>query len=155
MLRSVPCALALALLFAGWGCVSSAAKSDAGSAGGAGGAGNSGGSANHEAGAPTGGTGGSTTPDAATGPPKTCQEVRVCIHNCAQDMACAGKCVSTAPTAVRQQYQEIQACSMVACPQQDEPCRCEQECFADGMCFDLVETCDDGVGDPWCDVRCH
>jgi len=154
MLRSVRCALALALLFASWGCVSDASKgATGGTGGGSGGSGGSG--ASHDSGAATGGTGGNNTPDAAAAAPTKCQEVRVCIHNCGQDMACAAKCVSSAPTAVRQQYQEIQACSMGACPQQDEPCRCEQECFADGMCFDLVETCDDGVGDPWCDVRCH
>jgi hypothetical protein len=70
-------------------------------------------------------------------------------------MTCAGKCVSTAPPAIRQQYEEIQACSVGVCAASDEPCRCDQECFNGGMCFDLVEDCDQGVGDPWCEIRCH
>jgi hypothetical protein len=146
--------MALALLFASWGCVSDASKGTGGSGGTGGTVGSGGSGAHQEAGAATGGSGGSATPDAAAGPPKTCRDIRVCIHNCGQDMGCAGKCVSMAPTTVRQQYQEIQACSMGACPQQDEPCRCEAECLG-GMCSDLVDVCDDAVADPWCDVRCH
>ena len=144
MVRSVRCALAMALAFALAGCVSDANKGNQGGSGGS-----------NDSGATSGAdSGGSTTPD-AMGPVMSCRDVRVCIHNCGQDMTCAGKCVSTAPPAIRQQYEQIQACSMMACSQQDEPCRCDQECFAGGQCFDLVEDCDDAVSDPWCDVRCH
>jgi hypothetical protein len=94
------------------------------------------------------------TPDARL-PPQTCRDVRVCIHNCGNEAVCAGKCVSSAPARVRQQYEEIQGCSMGACPAQDRPCRCDQECFFGGQCFDLVEQCDEGIGDPICDVDCH
>jgi hypothetical protein len=158
MLRSVRCALAMTLLFALAGCASNDKTGNTGGKAGnqGGSAGNQGGSGGSKDGsAGTEADTGNVTPDALSGPPKTCREVRVCIHGCGDDKACADKCVSTAPTAIRQQYQEIQACSMSACPTQEEACKCEQECFNMGQCFDLVDACDEGVSDPWCDVRCH
>jgi hypothetical protein len=145
MLRSVHCVLALALVLGGSACVSD--QKNGGPQGGTSG----------QDGAPVvkADTGTSPVMDAMAAAPKTCQEVRICLHNCGNDMTCAGKCVSSAPTAIRQQYQEIQACSMMACPSQDEPCRCEQECFNMGQCFELVDACDEALSDPWCDVRCH
>jgi hypothetical protein len=157
-MRPVRCALALVVAFAISACVSDTTKGNQGGTSGSvsGGSSGTGGSRGGDTGGSSGAdSGAATTPDAMAGPPKSCRDVRVCIHNCGQDMTCAGKCVSTAPPAIRQQYEEIQACSMGACPQQDEPCRCDQECFSGGMCADLVETCDDAVSDPWCDVRCH
>lgn len=161
MLRSVRCALAMILVFALAGCASNEKNGNTGGKAGnqGGSAGNQGGSAGNQGGkdgsAATEPDSGNVTPDALSGPPKTCREIRVCIHGCGDDKNCADKCVSTAPTAIRQQYQEIQACSSSACPTQEEACRCEQECFNMGQCFDLVDACDEGVSDPWCDVRCH
>jgi hypothetical protein len=154
MPRSVRCALVLALVFGVSSCVSDkmGGAATGGSGGGAGGGGGQSGAAGTAGSADAGNA---PSPDAMMGPPASCRDVRVCIHNCGQDKACADKCVSTAPAKIRQQYQEILTCSMAACPGQDEPCRCDQECFNDGQCFELVDACDEAVSDPWCDVRCH
>jgi hypothetical protein len=155
MLRSVRCVLVMALVFGIGGCVSDQTKKgNQGGASGQGGGSGRGGGSGQGGGAPTGGAAGSA-PDAMAAAPTTCREIRVCIFNCADDKGCASRCVSTAPAAARQKYDEAHTCILSACPDQDEDCRCNQECFAGGTCTDLVDTCDDAVSDPLCDVKCH
>jgi hypothetical protein len=149
MVRSVRCALAMALVFAIAGC---AKGEDKGGSGGSGGQGGSGGK--QDGSAPGADSAGATAPD-AMGTPKTCRDIRACLFNCGDDTACASRCVSAAPAAARQQYDEIHMCSLAACPQQDEDCRCNQECLAGGQCSDMVDVCDEAISDPWCDVKCH
>jgi len=143
--------MVLVLAFAG--CVKNEGNGNAGGSSGTGG--KAGGGAGGGGSGGTSGSGGAMMPDAMAEPPKSCRDIRVCIHNCVQDMSCASKCVSSAPAAARQQYEEILACSKGPCPTQEEDCRCTEECFNGGQCFDLVDACDEGVSDPWCDVRCH
>jgi hypothetical protein len=145
----------------------SPSPADAGGKAGTGGTGGSGGSTS------PGGTGGST-PQGGTGgtadasvfmpgtivrydasaagmAPKDCRGLRNCVHACDKDTACASKCVSQAPAAAQSQYRMIQTCSAQACPDKDLSCRCENECQGGGQCADLVDECNQGNPDDFCD----
>jgi hypothetical protein len=87
--------------------------------------------------------------------PTNCQTIRSCVYACRDDAACAARCVSGAPMAARQQWQQANACSMQACPNQaDVDCRCMAECLG-GDCTQVVDVCDDAASDPFCDMQCH
>jgi hypothetical protein len=138
---------------------------DAGPKAGSGGSGGSGG------GAPQGGSGGSggsggTAPmpdasvpgtivrldaSAAGMAPKDCRGLLNCVHACDKDSACATRCVSQAPAAAQALYKMIQMCSTQACPDHDLSCRCENECQGGGQCADMVDQCDQGNPDDFCD----
>jgi hypothetical protein len=83
--------------------------------------------------------------------PKDCRSLLNCIHACDKDKTCAGKCVSSAPAAAQSLYKMIQMCSLRACPDQDLSCRCENECQGGGQCADMVDECDQGNPDDFCD----
>jgi hypothetical protein len=89
-------------------------------------------------------------PPAAAMPPKDCRGLRNCIHACDKDTTCATRCVSTAPAAARALHEMIRACSAQACPDQDISCRCEQECQGGGLCAEMVDLCNDGDPDDYC-----
>jgi hypothetical protein len=83
--------------------------------------------------------------------PKDCRGLRNCVHACDKDTACASKCVSQAPAAAQTLYKMIQTCSMQACPDRDLSCRCENECQGGGQCDPLVDQCNEGNPDDFCD----
>lgn len=88
--------------------------------------------------------------------PTTCQNIRDCLYWCGkEDRACAEYCVSSAPMAAQTNYRAVQTCSDKQCAADDEDCRCMHECFNDGACFDVVDTCDDGLSDLICNELCH
>jgi hypothetical protein len=156
MLRSVRGALAVVVVLAAVACAKSEDKGTQGGSGGSGGSGGAqGGAGGKDGGTPPANDSGASPALDAMAAPKTCRDIRVCLFNCGTDMNCAAQCVSLAPPAARMQYQDIHSCSTAACPQQDEDCRCNQECLAGGQCSDLVDVCDEAISDPWCDVKCH
>jgi len=95
------------------------------------------------------------TPDAPAAAPTTCREIRICIFNCREDAACAGRCVSSAPQAARALFNQAKSCSDNACPTQEPDCRCIEECHGGGMCTEVVDECDEAISDPFCDGPCH
>jgi hypothetical protein len=97
----------------------------------------------------------SSAADAMAAPPTTCREIRICIFNCREDAACAGRCVSSAPQAARALFNQAKSCSENACPTQEPDCRCIEECHGGGMCTEVVDECDEAISDPFCDGPCH
>src|SRR5262245_58434108 len=87
--------------------------------------------------------------------PRNCQEIRNCQVACKADKACADRCVSSAPAAARTAYDKVNVCSKKECPTGDESCRCGAECFVPGPCTDLVDDCDQGYSDDFCQETCH
>jgi hypothetical protein len=88
--------------------------------------------------------------------PTNCRGIRNCVFNCGKDKACSDGCVAQAPAAAQALYRMVTTCTMDACkPTLDEDCRCTHECFNGGLCFDAVDTCDDGVSDLLCEELCH
>jgi hypothetical protein len=87
--------------------------------------------------------------------PTSCQSIRSCVYACRNDATCAAHCLSSAPAAARQQWQQGNSCSMQACPNQDDiDCRCMAECLG-GDCTQVVDECDNAASDPFCDEQCH
>jgi hypothetical protein len=124
------------------------------------GASGSGGMSGSGGGSGSGGAGGLPSPDGGRADrpmmPKTCRDIRSCLWGCNTDMACQMYCISSAPMAAQNAYKDVQACSKAACPKQDADCRCQEECFAGGSCFDLIDAdCDMGGSDDYCDEECH
>jgi len=97
----------------------------------------------------------SSAADAMAAAPTTCREIRICIFNCREDAACAGRCVSSAPQAARALFNQAKSCSENACPTQEPDCRCVEECHGGGMCTEVVDECDEAISDPFCDGPCH
>jgi len=87
--------------------------------------------------------------------PTSCREIRVCVYACGQDKTCADRCAAGAPAAARAKYMMARSCSLQQCPDEDVICRCNEECYFGGVCYDLVDECDEGVSDPFCDIPCH
>jgi hypothetical protein len=83
--------------------------------------------------------------------PKDCRGLLNCVHACDKDTTCASKCVTQAPAAAQALYKMIQMCSMQACPDHDPSCRCENECQGGGQCAEMVDECNQGVPDDFCD----
>lgn len=94
------------------------------------------------------------TPDAQTAP-RSCRDIRNCVQDCGENAACASACVSTAPGVARQQFNEAQMCSLGVCEAQDIECRCREECYEGGTCYQIVEECDEAASDKFCDGPCH
>jgi hypothetical protein len=101
---------------------------------------------------------GGTSSDAAAdspGPAATCLAIRTCIFGCGDNKPCAERCVSGATAAALPAYRTLEMCTRRQCPTGDEGCRCDQECYSDGMCFDLAVECANAASDPMCEELCH
>jgi hypothetical protein len=70
------------------------------------------------------------------------------------DAACAQRCVDSAAPAARTAYQNVDMCSRRYCQPGDVNCRCEQECYTEGMCLVEVDDCRDFELDLFCDELC-
>jgi hypothetical protein len=90
------------------------------------------------------------------GPPaKTCGDVRNCIAICGSDNGCVQRCIDSAAAMARMQYQQADMCRLKYCKPDDVNCRCDQECAADGNCFDVVDSCRNFENDLFCDELCR
>jgi hypothetical protein len=87
-------------------------------------------------------------------PPQTCGAIRNCVVVCATDSACAQRCIDSAAAAARTDYQKVVTCSRQYCQPNDINCRCEQECYTEGMCLESVDGCRDFELDLFCDELC-
>jgi hypothetical protein len=84
----------------------------------------------------------------------TCLMIRNCIYLCREDPACTQGCIDRGASAARALYAEVAACSAQACPDGDIDCRCINECFVDGACLDLLDTCTQALEEGFC-TMCH
>jgi hypothetical protein len=114
-------------------------------------------SGHHDGAAAADSAGPDVTPVADAPPtPTSCQTLRSCVYACRTDKACVARCIASAPAAARQQYDQANACSLQACPNQDDiDCRCNAECLGGGECTQVVDECDNSASDPFCDTQCH
>jgi hypothetical protein len=125
-----------------------ACSSGGGSKDGGGGTGGGGGA--------TGGGGGATTN-------ATCQDIRLCALDCADD-TCIGMCKARGTAAAQAAFQALDDCTRAALPTGggctvpfDLPnCYCPAQCQQDPPCAALVDACvAPATMDLVCDMRCH
>lgn len=102
-----------------------------------------------------GGTSPTADGGAPAGPATNCLAIRKCLYACADNKPCAERCVSTASAAALTPYRALQMCTRQQCPTGDEACRCDAECYSDGMCFELAVECATAESDPMCEELCH
>jgi hypothetical protein len=76
--------------------------------------------------------------------------IRNCIYLCMDDQACAQRCIERGSAAERTLFEAVVSCSASACPTGDIGCRCEQECFADGACVQIVDECTKSLQEGFC-----
>ena len=135
-MRGLTVALAAAFVVAALACSSGGGSNDGG--GGGGGA--------------TGGGGGSATN-------ATCQGMRQCAMDCADD-ACVANCKSRGTTDAQAAFQALYDCTMdpargnCPSPASINDCVCVAQCF-DGACLAETDACVNGGTDVVCDMSCH
>ncbi len=133
--------LVAVLLVVALGCSSSDGNNDG--AAGSGGAG-------------AGGAGGMAPPAAS------CQAIRLCSMDCADDACVAANCLPMGSTAAQAQFQMLHDCTKVARPAgggcatpNDVNCLCLAQCLEDPPCGELAMACTATVVDTICDISCH
>jgi hypothetical protein len=118
----------------------------------------SGGGSNNDgaAGSGGGGTGGTPAPTA------TCQALRLCALDCADDACVAANCLPMGTPAAQAQFQLLHDCSKAAQPAgggcatpNDVDCLCLAQCLQDPPCWELALECAAHMVDVFCDNRCH
>jgi hypothetical protein len=95
--------------------------------------------------------------DGAAAGPSTCQQIRMCAFDCADD-ACVPKCRAPGSTAAQAAWDALLACTKGACPTAgDITCACSEQCLADGACLAEVDGCLGAMNtdDAICDSLCH
>jgi len=132
--------LVAVLLLVALGCSSSDGTSNDGAAGGTG----------------AGGAGGMAPPAGS------CQAIRLCSHDCADDACVAANCLPMGSTAAQAQFQMLHDCSKAAQPTGggcatpgDLNCLCLAQCLQDPPCGDLAMVCNATPVDTFCDNACH
>jgi hypothetical protein len=108
----------------------------------------------------TGGSGGSG--GGAGGPPAgSCQAIRLCALDCADDACVTNTCLPRGNAAAQTQFQALYDCTKVARPAgggcatpNDVDCLCLAQCLQDPPCGEMAIECA-GAGDNVCDVLCH
>ncbi len=91
------------------------------------------------------------SPDAVAG---TCQSLRLCAFDCADD-ACVQACRGKGTPSAQAAFDELEACTAQACAKGDVNCACGEQCLADGSCLAAVDACLGNVADALCDNLCH
>jgi hypothetical protein len=126
-----------AMLIAGLACSSNDSKTGTGGSGGSG---------------ATGGSGGATTN-------ASCQDIRMCAKDCADD-ACLNTCKSRGTAAAQANFQALYDCTADSargnCTMANviSDCVCMAQCY-DGACLAEVDACTAGATDVVCEGNCH
>jgi hypothetical protein len=105
---------------------------------------------------------GSPADGGADGPPAgTCQAIRICALDCADDACVTNNCVPRGSAAAQAAFQSLFDCTKAAQPTgggcatpNDVECLCLAQCLQDPPCYDLAMECAGGT-DNVCDVTCH
>jgi hypothetical protein len=143
-MRGALAAVGAALMIAACSSSSGSSKDGGGGNSGAGGGG------------ATGGGGGATTN-------ATCQDIRLCVLDCADD-ACIAMCKARGTADAQTTFQALDDCLRAAPPSgggctvpYDLPnCLCPAECLQDPPCGPMVDACvAPAATDVFCDMRCH
>jgi hypothetical protein len=88
-------------------------------------------------------------------PGGTCQSLRLCAFDCADD-ACVQACRAKGAASALAAFDTLEACTVKACPKKgDVTCACGEQCLADGACLAAVDACLGDVSDAICDNLCH
>jgi hypothetical protein len=135
--------VAVLLLLAALGCSSSGGSNNDGAAGG-------------------GGTGSAGAGGMAP-PAGSCQAIRLCSLDCADDACVATNCLPMGSTAAQAQFQMLHDCTKVARPSgggcatpNDVNCLCLAQCLEDPPCGELAMACTANLTiDTICDNACH
>jgi hypothetical protein len=110
---------------------------------------------------PDGGGGGSGGGGAPSG---SCQEIRLCVLDCA-DQACITNCANRGTPAAQTAFQTLIECTRAAEPTgggcatpsdvNGGDCLCMAQCIEDPPCFDQTIECTANITDTICDDLCH
>jgi hypothetical protein len=92
--------------------------------------------------------------DASAASMGTCQSLRLCAFDCADD-ACVQTCRAKGTASAQVAFDELEACTTKACAKGDVNCACGEQCLADGSCLTAVDACLGTAADPICDNLCH
>jgi hypothetical protein len=118
----------------------------------------SGGDSNPDGATGSGGAGGSGG-GAATG---SCQAIRLCSLDCADDACVATNCMPMGTPAAQALFQMVHDCTKAAQPAgggcatpSDINCLCLAQCLQDPPCGELTMNCTANIVDTICDVSCH
>jgi hypothetical protein len=141
-MRGLGIAALATLIAAAAGCSGSGSSNDGGPGTGGSGMGGMGGMGG---GAPTG----------------SCQAIRLCALDCADDTCVANNCLPMGSAASQTQFQALHDCTKVARPAgggcatpNDINCLCLAQCLEDPPCGEMAIECG-GPGDLVCDGLCH
>ena len=96
------------------------------------------------------------------GPPAgSCQAIRICALDCADDACVMNNCLPRGNAAAQATFQSLFECTKAAQPAgggcatpNDVECLCLAQCLQDPPCVDLAMECA-GIADNVCDVTCH
>jgi hypothetical protein len=70
----------------------------------------------------------------------TCQQVRMCVFDCADD-ACVAACAAKGSPAAKTDFEALRACTAKTCSTGDVTCACGEQCMADGACLHEADVC--------------
>ena len=94
-------------------------------------------------------------------PAGSCQAIRLCSLDCADDACVATNCLPMGSAAAQAQFQMLHDCTKVARPAgggcatpNDVNCLCLAQCLEDPPCGELAMDCAAAV-DTICDIACH
>jgi hypothetical protein len=138
MLLAVIAAIVGTAMAATLGAGAVSCSSSGGSNGGGGGAGGN------------GGAGGATV--------FSCQDIRICALDYADDAAVMTNCTSKGSADAQSAFQALYDCTKNTggCdPVNDINCLCLAQCLQDPPCQDLVFACTGNIADQLCDGPCH
>jgi hypothetical protein len=135
--------LVAVLLFAALGCSSSGGSNPDGAAG-------------------SGGPGGAGGSAGASGAMGSCQAIRLCALDCADDACVASNCLPMGSAAAQAKFQLVRDCTKAAQPAgggcatpNDINCLCLAQCLQDPPCGELTLDCTANIVDTICDDVCH
>jgi hypothetical protein len=104
----------------------------------------------------SGGTGGMAPPAGS------CQAIRLCALDCADDACLTTNCLPRGTASAQTQFQMLNDCTKAAQPAgggcatpNDVNCLCLAQCLEDPPCGDLALDCAGNMVDTICDNTCH
>ena len=121
----------------------------------------SGGGSNPDGAAGSGGSGGGGSGGAAAAM-GSCQTIRLCALDCADDACVATNCLPMGTAAAQAKFQMVRDCTKAAQPAgggcatpNDINCLCLAQCLQDPPCGELTLDCTANIVDTICDDVCH
>jgi len=88
----------------------------------------------------------------------SCQDIRICALDYADDAMVMTNCVSKGSASAQTAFQMLNDCTKNTggcVPANDINCLCMAQCLQDPPCVDLVYACTGNITDTICDNTCH